>query len=111
MPMYSPTGGGGMHIPSEEVALMQSPMGAMPLAGAPMMAPMPPQLASPLQAPVGETRLAVGVSKAVSEATLQRLFSSIPSMLSCELTRDHTGQSRVRACPHVLQADRQGCAA
>ena len=76
---------------------MQSPMGAMPaMAGSPMLAPMPQQMASPLPTPGSDTRLYVGVSRNVSEAALRHLFESIPGMLSCELQRDRSGLSRVR---------------
>ena len=98
LPVYpSMSAQGGMHIPPDEVALMQSPMGPMPgMAGSPMMAPMPQQLASPLPAPGSEARLYVGAGKGVGEAALRHLFASIPGMLSCELQLDRTGHSRVR---------------
>ena len=97
---------GGMHMPPDEVALMQSPIGPMPgMAGSPMMAPMPQHLASPLPVPGSETRLYVGAGKGVGEAALRHLFASIPGMLSCELQLDRTGHSRVRGrCAGLCRA-------
>ena len=94
LPVYAPAGPSSVAGPSPQ------PQADLPL--------LPGQLGPgsgldssqvPGQAPSG-SRLAVVLSRSVSESVLHSVFARVPGLLSCDLRRDsRTGQSRVGTPP------------